>query len=162
MVWYVPPLSPLQSAAEAGKIGWDDGLPDVRSMRIPVRYLSNLLTAGKDEPVVAALERMLAMRAYMRSKTVDGAPAESLAERVGLTGQMIEEMYQIMAIANFEDRFVIPTTHREITEDAYDVRGSCGFSFGNGCSGGSTDSDLFGGKRPRTVQTATVLFKERI
>ena len=37
------------------------------------------------------------------------------------------------AIANYEDRFVIPTTHREHAEDAYDLRGSCGFSLGNGC-----------------------------
>ena len=162
MVWYVPPLSPLQSAAEAGKIGWEDGLPDVRSMRIPVRYLSNLLTAGKDEPVIAALERMLAMRAYMRSKSVEGVIDEAIAERVGLTGAMIEDMYHIMAIANYEDRFVIPTTHREVTEDAYDVRGSCGFTFGSGCSGGSTEKDLFGAKRPRTVQTPTELFKERV
>ena len=41
-----------------------------------------------------------------------------------------------MAIANYEDRFVIPTAHRELGEDAYDLRGSCGFSFGNGCSDG--------------------------
>ena len=41
-----------------------------------------------------------------------------------------------MAIANYEDRFVIPTAHRELGEDAYDLRGSCGFTFGNGCSGG--------------------------
>ena len=45
-----------------------------------------------------------------------------------------------MAIANYEDRFVIPTAHRETNEDAYDLRGSCGFSFGNGCSGGKTRS----------------------
>src|SRR3546814_9540663 len=31
MVWYVPPLSPIQSAAEAGKISVKDGMPDVRS-----------------------------------------------------------------------------------------------------------------------------------
>ncbi len=54
-------------------------------------------------------------------------------------------MYQIMAIANYEDRFVIPTAHRELGEDAYDLRGSCGFSFGNACSGGTTGADLFGG-----------------
>ncbi len=160
MVWYVPPLSPIQSAAQDGKIGMDGEMPDVRSLRIPIRYLSNLLTAGKDEPVISALERMLAMRAYMRAKTVDGIVDESIAEKVGMSGQMIEQMYHIMAIANYEDRFVIPTSHREITEDAYDVRGSCGFSFGNGCSGGSSEADLFGAKRTKTVQTPTDLFKE--
>lgn len=159
MVWYVPPLSPLQNAAEAGKIGWDGDLPDVKSMRIPVRYLSNLLTAGKDEPVITGLERMLAMRSYMRSKTVDGVIDEKIAGRVGLTSQNIEDMYQTMAIANYEDRFVVPTSHREIGEDAYDLHGSCGFSFGNGCSGGTSDLDLFGAKKTRTVNTPTDLIK---
>src|SRR5690348_18382825 len=104
MVWYVPPLSPIQSAAQAGKIGHDGEMPDVRSLRIPVKYLANLLTAGKEEPVVQGLERMLAMRAYMRAKTVDGVIDENIAKRVGLTAHNIEEMYKIMAFANYEDR----------------------------------------------------------
>jgi nitrate reductase beta subunit len=53
-------------------------------------------------------------------------------------------MYRLMAIANYEDRFVIPTSHRENAEDAYNLRGNCGFSFGNGCSGGDSESNLFG------------------
>ncbi len=150
MVWYVPPLSPIQSAAAAGKIGHDGAMPDVRSLRIPLKYLANLLTAGKEEPVARGLERMLAMRAYMRAKTIDGVIDETIARRVGLTGLAIEDMYQTMAIANYEDRFVIPTAHREIDEDAYDLRGSCGFSFGNGCAGGETPN-LFGvPKRTKT------------
>jgi nitrate reductase beta subunit len=153
MVWYVPPLSPIQSAAEAGRIGLDGDMPDVRALRIPVQYLANLLTAGKEEPVVRALERMLAMRTYMRAKTVDGVIDEAIARRVGLTSAHIEEMYHIMAIANFEDRFVIPTSHRELSEDAYEMRGSCGFSFGNGCAGGATRTNLFGGpKRPSRIR----------
>src|SRR5690606_16304201 len=82
MVWYVPPLSPIQSAAEAGKMSMNDGMPDVRSLRIPLRYLANLLTAGDEAPVAAALERMLAMRAYMRNKTVKGRVDESIAAKV--------------------------------------------------------------------------------
>jgi nitrate reductase beta subunit len=54
-------------------------------------------------------------------------------------------MYQIMAIANYEDRFVIPTAHREVSEDAYQLRGSCGFSFGNGCASGDSGGNLFSG-----------------
>ena len=33
---------------------------------------------------------------------------------------MIEDMYKIMAIADYEDRFVIPTAHRELAEE--DIR----------------------------------------
>jgi nitrate reductase beta subunit len=145
MVWYVPPLSPIQAAAEAGKMGTEGGMPDVRSLRIPLKYLANMLTAGDEEPVAKGLERMLAMRTYMRAKTVEGVIDEGVAARVGLTPQQIEEMYRIMAIANYEDRFVIPTAHREVTEDAYELRGQCGFSFGDGCMPSDDRVNLFGG-----------------
>ncbi len=158
MVWYVPPLSPIKGAANAGKMGADREMPDVRSLRIPLKYLANMLTAGKEEPVAHALERMLAMRAYMRAKTVDKVTDEAIAKKVGMTSAMVEEMYHVMAIANYEDRFVIPTSHREETEDAYDIRGGCGFSFGNGCSGGTSSADLFGTPKRKRVQTPTEVF----
>ena len=145
MVWYVPPLSPITAAAEAGKMGTDGEMPDVRSLRIPLKYLANLLTAGDELPVAHGLERMLAMRAYMRAKTIDGVIDNAIARRVGLTGQQIEEMYHVMAIANYEDRFVIPTTHREVSEDAYELRGQCGFTFGDGCMPSDNKVNLFGG-----------------
>ena len=149
MVWYIPPLSPIQNAAAAGEIGMDGAMPDVRSLRIPVKYLANLLTAGDEAPVAQALERMLAMRAYMRAKTIEGVIDEGIAARVGLSGRVIEDMYKIMALADYEDRFVIPTTHREQVEEAYDLRGGCGFTDSNGCSTGTSKGSLFGGsKRP--------------
>ena len=152
MVWYVPPLSPIQNAAEAGRIAAQDDMPDVRSLRIPVRYLANMLTAGDEAPIVSALERMLAMRSYMRSKTVDGVVNLGVAKRVGMVPQQIDEMYQLLAIANYEDRFVIPTTHRELVEDAYDLRSGCGFTDGNGCSAGHSGQSLFGAKKFRSPQ----------
>jgi nitrate reductase beta subunit len=154
MVWYVPPLSPITAAATAGAIAERDGMPDVRSLRIPLRYLANLLTAGDEVPVAQALERMLAMRAFMRAKTVDGVIDKRIPERVGLTLGQIEEMYHLMAIANYEDRFVIPSTHREAGENAFDLRGGCGFSFGNGCSGSAPRPNLFGSPSHRPVPVA--------
>src|SRR3546814_18157218 len=84
-------------------------MPHVRCLRIPRRYLANMLTAGDEAPIASALERMLAMRSYMRAKTVEGRIDESIPERVGLTRATIEEMYKIMALAAYEDRYVIPT-----------------------------------------------------
>jgi nitrate reductase beta subunit len=143
MVWYVPPLSPIQAAADAGKIAMADQIADVRSLRIPVKYLANLLTAGKEEPVVEALERMMAMRVFMRSRHVEAKENQAVLDQVGLTLAQVEDMYKIMAIANYEDRYVIPSTHREYAENAFDLRGGCGFSFGSGCSGGKEPANLF-------------------
>jgi nitrate reductase beta subunit len=151
MVWYVPPLSPITAAANAGHVGVNGELPDVKQLRFPVKYLANLLTAGDTAPVVRALERMLAMRAYQRAKHVEGRVDTTALQQVGLGVAEVEAMYQVMAIANYEDRFVIPTTHREYAENAFDVRGGCGFSFGNGCSEGATDVSIFGGGRRRTI-----------
>ena len=146
MVWYVPPLSPIQAAADSGHIAMPGELPDVRSLRIPLRYLANLLTAGDEEPVARALERMMAMRAFMRGKHVEGIEKLEVLARAGLSRTSVEEMYQLMAIANYEDRYVIPTTHREYAENAFDLKSACGFTFGNGCSGGTSATGLFGGK----------------
>jgi nitrate reductase beta subunit len=146
MVWYIPPLSPIQAAAEAGKIGFDGDLPDIDKLRIPLKYLANMLTAGDERPVAAALRRMAAMRVFMRGRHVDGFENDAVLQKVGLTKAQVEDMYRYMAIANYEDRYVIPSTHREYAENAYDLKASCGFTFGNGCSDGSSTASLFGQK----------------
>ena len=147
MVWYVPPLSPIQSAAEAGMLGEVGGFPDVKDLKIPVRYLANLLTAGDEAPVTSALTRMIGMRSFMRGETVDGAGDPEILKKIGMTKDELDDMYRLLAIANYEDRFVIPTNHKEYAgespfdqEIAFATRSECGFSFGEGCS--SSDPKL--------------------
>lgn len=144
MVWYVPPLSPIQTAVEAGHLDETGLFPDIKSLRIPIKYLANMLTAGDEVPVVNALERMLAMRTYKRGQHVDGINDKAVLDAVNLSEEQVEDMYRYLAIANYEDRFVIPSSHRAYAEEAYDMKGGCGFSFGDGCSGGS--SELIGSK----------------
>ncbi|MBO6488978.1 MAG: hypothetical protein HVK34_05010, partial [Pelagibacteraceae bacterium] len=163
MVWYIPPLSPITNAAEKGQIEMDGVIPDVHKLRIPVKYLANLLTAGKEEPVVNALKRMIAMREYMREKKVKGINNPELLKQVGLDEATLTDMYRIMALANYEDRFVIPTNHREYSGDtpfdneiAFNTRSSCGFSFGNGCSGDVGKTSLFGTKTHKNTMSGKV------
>ncbi|HTH13290.1 MAG TPA: 4Fe-4S dicluster domain-containing protein, partial [Spirochaetia bacterium] len=148
MVWYVPPLSPIQGAAQSGSIGMNGAIPDVSQLRIPLKYLANLLTAGDEAPVKGALERLLSMRAWMRQKSVLKQEHPEILAAAGLTEAQAGEMYRYLAIANSEDRFVIPTTHREYAENAYDLKGGCGFSDGQGCSPGVTPKreNLFGSR----------------
>jgi nitrate reductase beta subunit len=86
------------------------------------------------------------MRAYMRAKSIEGRIDEAIPERVGLSRARIEEMYKIMALAAYEDRYVIPTAHREFEEDAYVLRGSSGFAFREATTG-ATKVNLFGGSK---------------
>ena len=151
-VWvWQPDAQADVSAANAGHVGVNGDIPDVSQLRIPVQYLANLLTAGDTGPVVRALERMLAMRTYQRDKHVEQRQNLAVLKQAGLSMAEVEEMYHVMAIANYEDRFVIPSAHREYAENAFDIRGGCGFSFGNGCSDGATETSMFGGKKPRTI-----------
>ena len=80
-----------------------------------------------------------------------------MLEQVGMSKAEVEDMYQIMAIANYEDRFVIPSSHKEMAEDAFNEKGSCGFSFGNGCADGAGTTSLFGGAKRRTIPIKAVV-----
>lgn len=66
MVWYTPPLSPIQEEIESGSLSSNGIIPDVDMLRIPVQYLANMFTAGDEKPIREALVKVLAMRAFMR------------------------------------------------------------------------------------------------
>ncbi|UNA35641.1 nitrate reductase subunit beta [Klebsiella variicola subsp. variicola] len=137
-------FSRLRTLAELGSNGI---LPDVESLRIPVQYLANLLTAGDTQPVLLALKRMLAMRHYKRAETVDGVVDTRALEEVGLSEAQAQEMYRYLAIANYEDRFVVPSSHREQAREAFPEKNGCGFSFGDGCHGSDSQFNLFNSRR---------------
>jgi nitrate reductase beta subunit len=122
-------------------------------MRLPVKYLANLLTAGKEEYIVSALNRMIAMRSYQRSVHVEGKADTRALDAVGMTEDMAKEMYRYLAIANYEDRFVIPTSHEEIRLDDYHgFQGQNGFSFGADASKGYGTFALFPERRTESME----------
>lgn len=124
MVWYVPPLSPVMRSSESAGSSTDI----LDSMRIPVKYLASLLTAGDEASIRAGLKRLIALREYMRSVRVDGRPDTSGLGHVGLTESSAKDMYRLLALAKYEDRYVLPTTRREGSENLHNARGCCGFS----------------------------------
>ena len=156
MMWYVPPLSPVQSQLDQGNlpVGEDGVIPKAEALRFPARYLANLLTAGEEAPIISALTRMIAMRSNQRSKAVDGKPNTAALEAAGITEEQSDEMYQLLGIANYEDRFVIPTAHEEMKqEDPYAFQGQNGIAFGNTSApgGSSGDFSLFPTRRTSSV-----------
>lgn len=112
MVWYIPPLSPVVDAlSESGHDGEDAAnlFGAIDTLRVPLEYLAEMFTAADTAPVRASLEKLAAMRSHMRALNIGEEPDTSVAAAVGMAPQEIESMYRLLAVAKYEDRYVIPT-----------------------------------------------------
>ncbi len=130
MVWYVPPLSPVMGMieGEGSEADPDDVFPAIDELRIPIAYLANMLTAGDGEPVRLALKRLAAMRGFMREQSLGGEPEPEVAARVGLEPAAVERLFRLLAIAKYDERYVIPRAHTEVAGDMAERQGACGIS----------------------------------
>jgi nitrate reductase beta subunit len=116
MVWYVPPLSPIVDVlTETGHDGEEAGnlFGAIDALRIPLEYLAELFSAGDVEVVTGTLRKLSAMRSYMRDINLGRQPRPEIPAAVGMDQQSIYEMYRLLAIAKYEDRYVIPAAHSE-------------------------------------------------
>jgi nitrate reductase beta subunit len=137
MVWYVPPLSPVESLG--GSLVRDGGDPDdifeaIEELRIPVSYLASFLSAGDPEPVRRSLRRLVAMRRYMRAKNLAKEPSPEIADEVEMDPAQLEAMFRMVAIGDYDERYVIPKRHGEASPTAFAEQGSCGIDFVNGAA----------------------------
>ena len=62
------------------------------------------------------------MRSYMRGVNLGEEPDESIAAAVGHDRRRDEAMYRLLAIAKYEDRYVIPTAHAEQAHELEETR----------------------------------------
>jgi len=160
MVWYIPPLSPIvdalrdtgNDAEEAGNL-----FGAIRSLRIPVEYLAELFTAGDPAPVVRALDRLAAMRSYMRDENLKRPTRPEVPIRVGMTEESISEMYRLLSIAKYEDRYVIPTAHAEVGRQLDELECSLDVAGGPGQYHSGTFGEASGRPTPVAVETFQAL-----
>jgi nitrate reductase / nitrite oxidoreductase, beta subunit len=120
MVWYIPPLSPVVDALrETGNDAEDAGnlFGALDSLRIPIEYLAELFTAGDVGPVKASLRKLAAMRSYMRDVNLGRDTRPEIPEAVVMDEETLYEMYRLLAIAKYEDRYVIPKAHTETAHE---------------------------------------------
>jgi nitrate reductase beta subunit len=162
MVWYIPPLSPVVDVLrDTGHDGEDvDNLfGAVEALRIPVEYLAGLFTAGDPEPVTAVLRRLAAMRSYQRRINLGDEADESIATEVGLTGQEIEQMYRLLAIAKYEERYVIPAAHAEAAAGLEELATGCSLDYegGPGMGGSGPFGEASGRYAPIAVENFQAL-----
>jgi nitrate reductase beta subunit len=132
MVWYIPPLSPVVDVVrDTGFDAEDKGnlFAAIDTLRIPVEYLANLFTAGDVGPVNEVLKKLAAMRSFMRDINLGGDPDASIAEAVGMDAESMYEMFRLLAIAKYDDRYVIPTAHVEQAHGLEELATECPVDF---------------------------------
>ncbi|HEX4815446.1 MAG TPA: nitrate reductase subunit beta [Nonomuraea sp.] len=135
MVWYIPPLSPVVDVlANTGHDGEDAGnlFGAIDALRIPIGYLAELFTAGDAEPVRAVLRRLAAMRSYMRRLNLGQDTDESIATAVGMSGEQIEGMHRLLALAPYDERYVIPKAHAEQGAQLEELATGCSLDYEGG------------------------------
>jgi len=122
-IFYVPPLSPVMAAAEV-----HDEIPSAADLRIPIKYLSKLFSAGNESVVEGVLKRLLLIRKYMRAKGLDEkAKLNKIIDDSLLTKKQIEKAHRLFTQAKTDERFVLPQTFRGEINDPYENQGLTGF-----------------------------------
>jgi nitrate reductase beta subunit len=162
MVWYIPPLSPVVDIVRDTGHDGEDGenlFAAIEALRIPIEYLAGLFTAGDTAPVDAVLRRLAAMRSYMREINLGRPADESLAAAVGMTGVQIQDMFRLLAIAKYDERYVIPPAHAEQAHALEELATECSLDFegGPGMGGSGPFGEGSGVPTPIAVENFQML-----
>jgi nitrate reductase beta subunit len=163
MVWYIPPLSPVvdvlrDSGHDAEQA--ENLFGAIDALRIPIDYLAGLFTAGDPRPVRDVLARLAAMRSYMRDVNLGQPRRLELAHAVGMTVPEIEGMYRLLALAKYDERYVIPSAHGEMHDQAGELDElACSLDYegGPGMGGSGPFGESSGGPQPIAVETYQAL-----
>ncbi|MBZ0203690.1 MAG: nitrate reductase subunit beta [Ignavibacteria bacterium] len=158
MLFYVPPLLPVMAKLttvdntdqskkmdDRAKYWPDNWLYDtsteelfstIEQARMPLKYMANLFSAGDESKIVNVMKKLMAIRMHRRRATVgdiSDEKADNMLEQSGYNALTADDIYYLTSLAKFDDRFVIPASHREqaieMLEFTGDVKGSVGFGF---------------------------------
>jgi len=158
MLFYVPPLLPVMAKLttvdntdqskkmdDRAKYWPDNWLYDtsteelfstIEQARMPLKYMANLFSAGDESKIVNVMKKLMAIRMHRRRATVGDITdekADNMLEQSGYNALTADDIYYLTSLAKFDDRFVIPASHREqaieMLEFTGDVKGSVGFGF---------------------------------
>ncbi|MGD9486983.1 MAG: nitrate reductase subunit beta [Calditrichaceae bacterium] len=138
MLFYVPPMLPVISSFDGKTVkNESEGLfPDFDKARAPIEYLGKMFAAGNNSKIRYVLKKQMAVRNYRRAVTVGDIEME-VAEKMLLEADCsvaeAESIYKLTSLCTFNDRFVIPPSHREeaieMMKDPLEHKQSVGFGF---------------------------------
>jgi len=162
MVWYIPPLSPVVDVVrDTGHDAENPGnlFAAINALRIPIEYLAELFTAGDPAPVNAVLHKLAAMRTYMRDINLGHDPDKSIPAAVGMTSEALYDMYRLLALAKYDERYVIPPAHAEQAHKLEELATECSLDYqgGPGMGGSGPFGESSGGPAPIAVENFHML-----
>ncbi|MBC7306135.1 MAG: nitrate reductase subunit beta, partial [Dietzia sp.] len=99
------------------------------------------------------LRRLAAMRAYMREVTLGRELDESIPASVGMTEEEVYEMYRLLGIAKYAERYVIPTAHAERAHELEEMACSLDYDDGPGMYESGPLGEASGPLTPVSVET---------
>src|SRR3546814_20620768 len=100
------------------------------------------------------------MRSYMRDINMGREPNASIPEAVGMTEEEMYDMYRLLALAKYDERYVIPAAHVEQAHSLEELPTECSLDFegGPGMGGSGPFGEGPGGEDvPVAVDTCAVL-----
>jgi nitrate reductase beta subunit len=162
MVWYIPPLSPVVDVVKETAADAEDTrtlFAAIEKLRIPVEYLAELFSAGDPLPVQAVLRKLAAMRSYMRDINLGREPDASIPAAVGMAEESMYDMYRLLAIAKYDERYVIPSGHSEQAHNLEELATECSLDYedGPGMGGSGPFGEGSGTETPLAVENFRML-----
>jgi nitrate reductase / nitrite oxidoreductase, beta subunit len=162
MVWYIPPLSPVVDVVKETAADAEDTrtlFAAIEKLRIPVEYLAELFSAGDPLPVQAVLRKLAAMRSYMRDINLGREPDAAIPFAVGMTEESMYDMYRLLAIAKYDERYVIPSGHSEQAHHLEELATECSLDYedGPGMGGSGPFGEGSGAETPLAVENFRML-----
>jgi nitrate reductase beta subunit len=162
MVWYIPPLSPVVDVVrDTGEDAEDPRnlFAAIDALRIPIEYLAELFTAGDVQPVDRVLRQLAAMRSYMRDINLGRDPDASIPAAVGMSEEDMYDMYRLLALAKYDERYVIPAAHAEQAHSLEELATECALDYegGPGMGGSGPFGEGSGAPTPIAVENFQML-----
>ena len=97
------------------------------------------------------------MRSYMRDVNLGREPDASIPASVGMSEEEVYDMYRLLAIAKYDERYVIPAAHAEQAHDLEELACSLDYEGGPGMGGSGPFGEGSGGVSPIAVENFHML-----
>ena len=143
MLFYVPPMLPIQAAVKDGRLDVTQGNEDtsnyfgtLEQARLPLRYMARLFAAGNEGEVAAVYRKLIAVRIFRRAHNASGELSEDVQQvldAAGITADEAQAIFELTAKPTFDERFVVPPLAREVNIesviDPFTHKAEAGFGF---------------------------------